>query len=266
MNDHRFLVEIQNSAYRPALRLDIFVNMKYAFLRTKGSIVIIGLVLGLVVGFKIANSQYRREQGLSLNNAVARAAGMMSNSQSVNSSSSQNLSPEQRNQIINQVRGIIEKAKKNPQDVEAQLEAADQFIQINRPQEALQFLEQAYNVKPNDAQVTAGLGMANFMLGKFDETISWSKHSIAITPKNPGATFLLIAAYIRTNRNLDEADRLIKQLESEGIDKEMIARAREELNAARSTNAGSAGSKSKSMLDHGPQESKPPDRKTGDQR
>lgn len=238
--------------------------MKYAFLTSKISVVIIGLVLGLFVGFKIANSQYRREQGMSLNNAVAQASGRASGSQSVNSSNSQDLTPEQRDQIINQVRAIIDKAKNNPQDVEAQLDAADQFIQIGRPEESLQFLQQAVKVKPDDARTTAGLGMANFLMGKYDEAINWSKRSIDLAPKNPGATFLLIASYIRTNKNLDEAERLIKQLEAEGIDQEMVAKAREELNAVRS---GGSKSGSKTMLDHGPENSKVPSaNKPGGQR
>ena len=34
---------------------------KYAFLRSNAFLVIIGLMLGLIGGFKIANSQYRSE-------------------------------------------------------------------------------------------------------------------------------------------------------------------------------------------------------------
>jgi tetratricopeptide (TPR) repeat protein len=232
--------------------------MKFAFLKTRVSVVIIGLVLGLVTGFKIANTQYRREQGLSLNRNIAQASGRLSGSESVNSSSSQNLTPEQRDQIINQVRMIIDKAKNNPGDIEAQLDAAYQFIQIGRPEEALQFLQQANKVKPDDARTTAGMGMASFMMGKYDEAITWSKRSLDLTPKNPGATFLLIASYIRSNSNLNEAERLIKQLEAEGMDKEMIAKAREELNAVRSDKTGGSGStpNSRTMLDHGPSDQK----------
>jgi tetratricopeptide (TPR) repeat protein len=232
--------------------------MNFAFLKTRVSVVIIGLVLGLVVGFKIANLQYRREQGISLNRNIAQASGRISGTESVNSSSSQNLTPEQRDEIINQVRTIIDRAKNNPGDVEAQLDAADQFIQIGRPEEALQFLQQANKVKPNDARTTAGMGMASFMMGKYDEAINWSRRSLELTPKNPGATFLLIASYIRSNSNLNEAERLIKQLEAEGMDREMIAKAREELNAVRSNSTAGSGPQpnSKTMLDHGPSDQK----------
>ncbi len=226
--------------------------MKLAFLNKRFTIVLVSLILGLFIGFKWANSQYRGVKGASLKNAGAQASGQMAGSQSVNSSSSQNLTPEQRNQMINQTRMIIEKAKNSPQDVEAQLEAADQFLEIGRPEESLQFLQQAYKVRPDDPRTLAGMGMAYFMMGRFDETIDWSKRSIALEKDNPGANFLLIASYIRTNKNLDEAERLINKLEADNMKPELIARAREELKAVRSSNSG----KGRSVLEHGPEDAK----------
>src|SRR5262245_14093975 len=112
---------------------------KYAFLRSNGSLIMIGLLLGLIGGFKIANSQYRSEQGEALKRDIARATSGMSGSQA-------------------EVRAIIEKAQANPNDAEAQVDAAVQFIQIERPQEAMPFLEQARKTKPDDPRVSAGLG------------------------------------------------------------------------------------------------------------
>src|SRR5689334_17261880 len=116
---------------------------KYSFLRSNVSLVLIGLLLGLVVGFKAANSQYRRQQSESLNRAVARAASGMN-----------------ANDVQANVSAIMEKAKANPNDAEAQVDAAIQFIQIERPQEALPFLEQARKIRPNDSRVSAGFGIA----------------------------------------------------------------------------------------------------------
>ena len=84
--------------------------MKYAFLRTNVSLAIVGIVVGLVCGFKVANWQYRRAQGVVLQNSVAQANSRMPQTQSTNSSSEQNLTPEQREQMLNQVKAIIEKA------------------------------------------------------------------------------------------------------------------------------------------------------------
>src|SRR5262249_46127553 len=95
----------QNSAYRSApqssisnlriVKLNKGLKMsKYAFFRSNASLIIIGLLLGLVGGFKIANSQYRSQQGESLKRDIARATGGMSNPQA-------------------EVSAIIEKAKAN---------------------------------------------------------------------------------------------------------------------------------------------------------
>jgi tetratricopeptide (TPR) repeat protein len=228
--------------------------MKLAFLRTKISIVVVGLILGLFVGFKVANNQYRREQRAALDKAVAQAAGGSSNGPA--STGGQDLTPEQQDQIIKQTRAVIDKANQNPEDVEAQLDAAEQFIQINRPEEAIKFLQQANKVNPNDARAAAGLGMANLMMGKYDESIRWSRRSIELSPKNPGATFILAASYIQANRDLDEAERLLNQLEADGVNRDMVSQARQELRMARSGNRQNSGSisGSGSVLEHGPRQ------------
>lgn len=211
--------------------------MKYAFLGSKLAIILVSLVLGLFIGFKISNSQYRAEQGANLERQVSAAT------------SGGPSSAGQKDQLEKDFRDAINRARSNPQDVEAQLDAADQFIQIGNGKEALPFLERANQARPDDARVSAGLGMANFMMGNYAEAITWSKKSIALNPQNPGASFLLVASYIRSNTNLDEAERLINKLESDGVEAGMIAKAREELNAVRAPKSADG----KTMLQHGPE-------------
>jgi len=232
-------------------------SMKYAFLRTNISLAIIGIVVGLVCGFKVANWQYRRAQGAALQNSVAQANNRMPESQSTNSSSSRNLTPEQREQMISQVKAIIEKAKNSPNDVEAQLEAADQFIQISRPDEAMQFLDQAAKANPNDARTLHGYGIVYSIKGQFDEAIKAAKHSLELNPDNPRVEMLLAAAYIQSKTNLGEAEKLLQKLEAGGaISPDVIASAREDLKNARMGSAGATGTKS--VLGHGPEEPKNP--------
>lgn len=215
--------------------------MKYGFLGSKTVITVIGLILGLYCGFKIANSQYRLAIEKDLNRSIAGVTGGANAGGGADS-----------NGAIEQTRRIIDKARTSPQDIEAQLDAADQFMQISRPDQALPFLEQAHKVDQKDARVLAGLGMASFMTGKYREAIDWASQSIAINSKNPGASFLLIASYIRTNQKLDEAERMIRQLEADGVDPAMTGKVREELDAARGTKPGN-----KTMLEHGPDERTP---------
>ena len=220
---------------------------KYAFLRSNASLVIIGLLLGLVGGFKIANTQYRTEQGAALKRDIQQATSGMSGPQS-------------------EVSAIIDKAKENPNDVEAQIEAAAQFIQIERPQDAVPFLEQARQVNPNDPRANAGLGVAYFMMEQFDKAIDALKRSREQGADSPVVSTFLIGSYIQTRKNLDEADRLLKELETQKFDPVRLAQMREDLNAARTggmVNQGASPSeknaeaqKPKTTLSHGPEEPK----------
>lgn len=223
--------------------------MKYAFLRTNISLAIIGLVLGLAGGFKIANWQFRRQQGQSLQSSVAQAANRLPQS----AGAGQNLTPEQREQMVNQVKAMIDKAKANPNDVEAQLDAADQFIQIDRPEEAVEFLTQAEKANPNDSRVWHGWGIVHSMKGDFPAAIKSAKRSLELKPGNSRVEMLLAVSYIQSKTNLAEAEKLLSSLEARGeINPGFIASAREDLKTVRS--AGATGAGAKSVLDHGPED------------
>ena len=219
---------------------------KYAFLRSNAALIIIGLLLGLVSGFKIANSQYRREQGASLKRDIAQATNRMSDPQA-------------------EISAILEKAKANPNDTEAQLEAASQFLQINRVKEAMPFLEQAKRVDPNDRRVIAFFGVAYYMMGQYDQAIESLKRSRNQGVNSPFVIRFLIDSYIQTRKNLDEAQRLLKEFETQGVDPAELAQIRAELEAARTggtVNQGATSSekngeaqKPRTTLSHGPEES-----------
>ncbi len=218
---------------------------KYAFLRSNAALIIVGLLLGLVSGFKIANSQYRSEQGASLKRDIARATKGMSNPQA-------------------EVSAIIERAKASPNDIEAQLEAASQFLQINRVQEAMPFLEQARKVDPNDRRVIAFFGVSYYMMGQYDQAIESLKRSREQGVNSPFVIRFLIDSYIQTRRNLDEAQRLLKEFETQGADPAELAQMRADLDAARAggpVNQGAPSSekngeaqKPRTTLSHGSEE------------
>jgi tetratricopeptide (TPR) repeat protein len=221
---------------------------KYAFLRSNASLVIIGSLLGLAGGFKIANLQYHREQSVALNRNIAQATkGMPGGPQAETSA-------------------ILEKARANPNDADAQIEAAFQFIQIERFQEALPFLEQARKADPNDRRASAGLGLSYFMIGQFEPAIDALKRARAQGVDNPSVTSLLIGAYVKTGKNLDEAEKLYKELESLKVDPVSLSQIRADLDAARKgkpVNQGAAPTdenggtiKPSTTLSHGPESPK----------
>lgn len=223
----------------------------YAFLRSNAAMIVVGVLLGLVGGFKIANSQYRSQQSAALKQDIARATSGM---------------PSQSSQA--EINAIIEKARSNPNDVEAQINAAFQFIQIERFQDAMPFLEQARTIDSNDRRVSAGLGLVYFMMGQYEQAITQLKLSREQGVDNANVLSLLAGAYIRTGKNLDEAERLLNDLEKEKVEPTMIAQMRSELNAAKngtspSANQGGApdqqkavDQKARTSISHGPEQPK----------
>lgn len=207
----------------------------------------LGLIVGLWFGFMGANASFRRDATAMTNLAATQVAGQMSNAASVNSSSGQP-SGEQSQQMMNQTTAILDRARKNPTDFAAQRQAAEQFIQIQRPDGALEFLVRANQIKPDDPEVMGDLSEAYFFSQKFDEAITWARRAITARPNYPLATFYLLASLVETKQNLDEAERLLAQLEAIKPGDAALAQVRQHLQTARQEKG-----QTKSVLSHGPE-------------
>ena len=72
-----------------------------------------------------------------------------------------------------EVQAAIETAKKEPDNFDAQLKAAEFYYQIQRYDGAIEFLKQANKLKPEDYKVIVHLGNANFDSNKFEEAEKW---------------------------------------------------------------------------------------------
>lgn len=222
----------------------------FELLKKNGSIALIGLLIGLFGGFKLANAKYRGEQGAALTAQATRAAANLGTSQSTNTGGSSAATQ-------SQVSAMLERAHANPNDLDAQIEAADQFLQIQRPQGALEFLQQANKLSPADPRVTSALSTAHLMLGNFGEAALWARRSLSQKPDDLGAKLLLTFALIESKQNLDEAEQLLTQIEKVRPGDQILADARASLNAARAGSGATGNSPARSTLDHGPAEPKP---------
>jgi Flp pilus assembly protein TadD len=212
----------------------------FELLKKNGSIALIGLLIGLFGGFKLANAKYRGQQEIALKAEVSRAAANLGNA---NGGSDMN----------NQVSAMLERARANPNDVEAQLDAADQFLQIRRPEGALQFLQQANKLNPEDPRVLTALSTAHLLMNNFSEAALWARRALNKKPDDVGAKLVLTFALIELRQDLDEAERLLAQIEALKPGDKILADARASLNAARASGTPAQPSK---MLQHGPDEPK----------
>jgi tetratricopeptide (TPR) repeat protein len=215
------------------------VSSGFGAMRNRIGFSIIGLLIGLVGGFKWANYNYRAAQSAANQEEIAKAAAKVASQ------------PNQGQQAFNEVMEMIRKARENPNDFDLQRQAAEQFMRIQRPEGALPFLQQANRLKPDDADVMADLAGAYSAQKQFSEAISWARKAIAKDAKQPLAKFYLMSALIESRQNLNEADQLLKELEASTKANEAspdvqkaIAQMREQLQQAR---------QGKTTLQHGPE-------------
>lgn len=222
-------------------------------MKRKVGLLTVGLVVGLVCGFKWANFNYRRDQAAVASAQAAQAAA--------------NLNQAGRQQVT-EVMNVIKKARENPNDFDAQTLAAEQFLQIRRPEGALEFLNNAIRLKPDDVDTMTRLSQAYFFNNQLDESIKWSRTVVRKQPDSEAALYYLTAALIVAKQNLNEAAQLVARLEKKrGTNDELLKELRSRLAEAQDAGgsgavpagataspsaAGPSPSQSKTMLQHGP--------------
>jgi len=141
---------------------------------------IIGILLGFIVGFLLANSINQRD--------FAARLGATAGQQS------QNLPPnhppiggdqtgEGGQQMLASVQTAMKQARENPNDFEAQVTAAKLEYQIQRYDQAIEYLLAANKLKPDDFDVLGMLGEANMDAKHYDAAAKWYK---AAQIKKPG--------------------------------------------------------------------------------
>lgn len=178
---------------------------------------IIGLLLGAIIGFTFANNINRNAE-IKPNNPTTTGNLPPTN---------QNLPPDHpsigtssnptQDAPLPQVTEAIEKAKKNPNDFEVQMTAADLYYQIQKFEEAATFYQIANKIRPNEVEPLIKLGNSLFDAEKYEEAEKWYQSVLQKTPNDInvrtdyGLTFFL--------RNPRDIDRAIKEYKiSLGID------------------------------------------------
>ena len=127
---------------------------------------IIGLLLGFIVGFMFASSMAQKAAM-----QPATAGALPADHPPVGGAGGQNAPNPQAMQA--QVQASLEKARNEPQNFEAQIQAADLYYQIQRYDQALEYLLKANQIKPTDFETVAALGLVNLDAGHFDQAEKW---------------------------------------------------------------------------------------------
>lgn len=131
--------------------------------------VIIGLLGGLIIGFVFANSVNQR--------ATVTVAG--SAIQNANMPPGHPEVPGTAGSMQPEIQAAIDQAKKEPDNFDAQLKAAEFYYQIQRFDGSIEFLKRANQLKPDSREVIVHLGNAYFDSGKYEDAEKWYTSALA---------------------------------------------------------------------------------------
>jgi len=170
---------------------------------------IIGVLLGFIVGFLLASNITQREAALRSGTSSTQAG--------------QNLPPnhppvggdqtggEGGQQMLASVQAAMKQARENPGDFDAQVTAAKLQYQIQRYDQAIEYLLAANKVKPTDFDVLAMLGVANLDAGHIDAAEKWYRAALQQKP-NDMPTVDGFAAVLLSLGKVKEAEEAINKL------------------------------------------------------
>jgi len=169
---------------------------------------IIGILLGFIAGFLLAGNITQRE-------AAQRATA-------TTAQGSQNLPAdhppipgqgggEGGQQMLASVQSAMKQARENPNDFDAQVTAAKMEYQIQRLDQAIEYLLAANKIKPTDFETLAMLGVANLDAGHFDAAEKWYKAAVQQKP-NDMPTVDGYCAALLSNSKAKEAEDCLNKL------------------------------------------------------
>jgi tetratricopeptide (TPR) repeat protein len=165
---------------------------------------IIGLLLGFIVGFMFASSM---SQKAASPQTAASSQGLPADHPPVGA---QNATNPQGMQA--EVQASLEKARTEPKNFEAQLKAAELYYQIQRYDQAIEYLLKANQIQPTDYRTVVLLGVVNLDAGHYDQAEKW--YRAAMKMKSDDVTVLSgLAAATLSKGDAKAAEDAIAKLE-----------------------------------------------------
>jgi tetratricopeptide (TPR) repeat protein len=182
---------------------------------------IIGILFGFIVGFIFASTTSQRNAPPAA--AMAGNSAMPSDHPPLGASGPSN--PQGMQQ---EVTAQLEKARNEPNNFEAQLRAAELYYQIQRYDQAIEYLLRANQLRPDDFQTVVNLGLVNLDAGKFDQAEKWYRAALA---KKPDEVVVLagLAAATLGKGDAKAAEQAIAKLEQVDSTNEDLPRFKDRL-------------------------------------
>jgi tetratricopeptide (TPR) repeat protein len=160
-----------------------------------------GVILGLIAGFFVSNAINRNAPSKTPPGQPAGAFQPAGNTQP--GSAPGGMMPD--------VAEAIEKAKNEPQNLEAQLKVADMYSQIQRFDKAAEFYERAAALKPNDFTLNIKTAGTYFDARQFENAAKFYEKALEINPKDVDARTDLGTTFVE--RQTPDIDRGIQEFQ-----------------------------------------------------
>ena len=137
---------------------------------------IIGLLLGFIIGFMVHSVLSQRESAP--RGPMQQTQSMPPNHPPVTGDQAGDTGQ----QMLASVQTAMKQARENPNDFEAQLTAAKLEYQIQRYDQAIEYLLAANKIKPTDFDTLGMLGVANMDAGHLDAAEKWYRAALLKKP------------------------------------------------------------------------------------
>lgn len=110
-----------------------------------------------------------------------------------------------------QVQAILEKARNNPKDFNAQVEAARSYYQIGMFVETINYLMKAWEIDPKNLGVTATIANLYFDQKNYTEAEAWYRRAAEIKPDEGGIYVEIAATWLQ--RDQPDPDKAIQEIQ-----------------------------------------------------
>ena len=163
---------------------------------------IVGLLVGVAIGFIGANSINRR----AATGDAAAAAGTLA------AQNAPSMDPAANNGgMVPDVADALAKAENDPQNFPAQMRAGDMYARIGRFDKAVEFYKKGLALKPNDFRANVVLANALFDSRQFEAAADHYSKALELKPADSNARTDLGTTFIE--RQNPDPDRAIKEFE-----------------------------------------------------
>src|SRR5687768_8953561 len=162
---------------------------------------IVGLIIGLAIGFYAANAINRNafSQAQAIQNQPPNADSMLEHGASQKTPGGG---------MLTDIQEKLEKAKNEPNNFAAQMQAGDMYAKIGRFDEAIKFYEAGVKLNPNDLQANLVLANSYFDSRQFESAEKYYAKVLEINPKDVNArTDLATTLVERQNPDYERAIR-----------------------------------------------------------